>query len=175
MQIREDLDVAVDPGIPVISRLAPPTREVQFYLYKDWFTGDWAAVQKEGGLESCARKILGPEAIARTQRLRQEKAAKTSQHCGGDKTALRGWCSVDTNCVEAILAKRGQNGLFCSVNDTDLVKVNATSSMGYEDAMRICGAMDEYALGLHTTPRGFAVWCHSKHENEVKTQSCSGK
>ena len=111
---------------------------------------------------------MGPNAVARTQRLRQDKAAKTSQHCGCDNIALRGWCPVDSEMVHEVLKRSGQNGLFCSANDTDLAKVNVPRSMGYEDAMRLCSAMGPIALGLHTTPQGFAIWCLPKDEPYVR-------
>ena len=93
-------------------------------MYQDWYKGDWAALLEDGGLDCGARKMLGSDAIARTQKVRQEKAAKASAHCGGERTALRGWCAIDSSRLHDVLGKSWQGGLFCSTKDTGLAKVH---------------------------------------------------
>ena len=73
---------------------------------------------------------------------------------------LRCWFSVDSNRPYDTLAKSGPKGTFLSARDCkEVAHVLPPISYDYEAGFEIHTNLGALSLGLHTTDKGFAIWC----------------
>ena len=106
LQLSNQVDVEVYPGIRALAPPALPTRRVAAYVFKEWNTGDWATLTKPGGLEAHIKKLLGPSALSRNQTVGQRQP-ELNDHCRGDKLDLMGWFTIESARLLEIRGKCG--------------------------------------------------------------------
>ena len=55
--------------------------------------------------------------------------------------------------------KSDPNGVFLSTRDSNLARVNLPLSCDLEAALAVNASLGSMSRGLHTTTKGFTLWC----------------